>query len=87
MCRIAKSKPSVAKARKRMATADADLFVWASRQGSGERGLEVHGLSRGGGLSPASATISARWRSSSMDLREIRATAVKGCLSSEAGQT
>lgn len=48
---------SVARARKRMATADADLFVWASRQGKGERGLEVHGLSRGGGLSPADARL------------------------------
>ncbi|WP_291200898.1 hypothetical protein [Hyphomonas sp.] len=47
----------VARARKRMATADADLFVWASRQGKGERGLEVHGLSRGGGLSAADARL------------------------------
>ncbi|MBA3070544.1 MAG: hypothetical protein FP825_18960 [Hyphomonas sp.] len=48
---------AVALARKRMATADADLFVWASRQGNGERGLEVHGLSRGGGLTPAEARL------------------------------
>jgi hypothetical protein len=48
---------SVAKARKRMAKADADMFVWASRQGKGERGLEVHGLSRGGGLTPADARL------------------------------
>lgn len=48
---------SVAQARKRMATADADLFVWASRQGKGARGLELHGLSRGGGLSPADARL------------------------------
>jgi hypothetical protein len=48
---------AVARARKRMATADADLFVWASRQGKGERGLELHGLSRGGGLSPAEARL------------------------------
>jgi len=31
--------------------------------------------------------MSARWRRSSIDLREIRATAVKGCLSRGAGQT
>ena len=48
---------SVARARKRMATADADLFVWVSRHGKGERGLELHGLSRGGGLSPADARL------------------------------
>lgn len=48
---------SVARARKRMQTADADLFVWASRHGSGERGLELHGLSRGGGLTAAEARL------------------------------
>jgi hypothetical protein len=48
---------AVAKARKRMATADADLFVWASRAGKGERGLELHGLSRGGGLTAADARL------------------------------
>jgi len=48
---------SVALARRRMATADADLFVWVSREGKGERGLEVHGLSRGGGLSSAEARL------------------------------
>lgn len=48
---------SVARARKRMALADADLFVWVSRHGKGERGLELHGLSRGGGLSPADARL------------------------------
>lgn len=48
---------SVAQARRRMAAADADLFVWVSRQGKGERGLEVHGLSRGGGLTPADARL------------------------------
>lgn len=48
---------SVARARKRMAMADADLFVWVSRHGKGERGLELHGLSRGGGLSPADARL------------------------------
>lgn len=48
---------SVARARKRMATADADLFVWASRHGKGDRGLELHGLSRGGGLTPAEARL------------------------------
>ena len=40
-----------------MATADADLFVWVSREGNGDRGLELHGLSRGGGLSPAEARL------------------------------
>lgn len=48
---------SVARARKRMAIADADLFVWASRHGRGERGLEIHGLSRGGGLTAAEARL------------------------------
>lgn len=48
---------SIARARKRMATADADLFVWASRQGKGDRGLELHGLSRGGGLTAADARL------------------------------
>ena len=48
---------AIATARKRMARADADLFVWATRVGKGERGLEVYGLSRGGGLSPAGATL------------------------------
>ncbi|MFN3911490.1 hypothetical protein [Hyphomonas sp.] len=48
---------SVALARKRMATADADLFVWVSREGNGARGLELHGVSRGGGLSPADARL------------------------------
>jgi hypothetical protein len=36
---------------------DADLFVWSSRQNKGERGLEVHGLSRGGGLTAADARL------------------------------
>ncbi len=48
---------SVARARKRMAKADADMFLWASRTGNGERGLELHGLSRGGGLAPAEARL------------------------------
>ncbi len=48
---------AVVKARKRMATADADLFVWSSRQNKGDRGLEVHGLSRGGGLTAADARL------------------------------
>ncbi|MEQ9505491.1 MAG: hypothetical protein RLO80_04420 [Hyphomonas sp.] len=48
---------AIATARKRMARADADLFVWATRLGKGERGFEVYGLSRGGGLSPAGATL------------------------------
>lgn len=48
---------SIARARKRMATADADMFLWASLTGKGERGFELHGLSRGGGLSPAEARL------------------------------
>ncbi|MBY9065847.1 hypothetical protein K1X12_03005 [Hyphomonas sp. WL0036] len=48
---------TIARARKRMATADADLFLWASRTGKGERGLELHGISRGGGLSAAEARL------------------------------
>lgn len=48
---------AVARARRRMAAADADMFIWASRTGNGERGLELHGLSRGGGLSPAEARL------------------------------
>lgn len=48
---------TIARARKRMATADADMFIWASRVNKGERGLELHGLSRGGGLAPAEARL------------------------------
>lgn len=48
---------SVARARKRMATADADMFLWAGRSGNGERGLELHGLSRGGGLTAGEARL------------------------------
>jgi len=48
---------AVRRARRRMATADADLFLWASRAGKGERGLELHGLSRGGGRTPADARL------------------------------
>ena len=48
---------AIARARKRMATADADMFLWASRTGNGERGLELHGLSRGGGLTAAEARL------------------------------
>lgn len=48
---------SVARARRRMATADADMFIWASRTGNSERGLELHGISRGGGLTPAEARL------------------------------
>lgn len=47
----------IARARKRMATADADMFLWASRTGNGERGLELHGLSRGGGLTAEEARL------------------------------
>jgi hypothetical protein len=48
---------AVSRARRRMATADADLFLWASRAGKGERGLELYGLSRGGGLTAADARL------------------------------
>ncbi len=51
------SPKSVLLARKRMALADADLFVWAARTGRGDRGFEIHGLSRGGGLSAADARL------------------------------
>jgi hypothetical protein len=40
----------LAQARKRLATADADMLVWASRIGKDSDGLVVQGLSRGGGL-------------------------------------
>lgn len=48
---------AVQKARKRMKLADADLYVWASHTGKGERGLELFGLSRGGGLSANEARL------------------------------
>lgn len=48
---------AIVRARKRMATADADMFLWASRTGNGERGLELHGLSRGGGLTASEARL------------------------------
>ncbi|MFN3312733.1 MAG: hypothetical protein ACK46Q_04620 [Hyphomonas sp.] len=48
---------AVQKARKRMRLADADLFVWSSHTGKGEGGLELYGLSRGGGLSAADARL------------------------------
>lgn len=50
------SKP-IARLRRYMALADADLCLWASRAGKDDRGLEIHGLSRGGGLSPAEARL------------------------------
>lgn len=51
------SPKSIAKARRRMASADADLYVWATCLGKGQKGLELHGLSRGGGLKPEDARI------------------------------
>jgi hypothetical protein len=46
---------SVRRARKLMAAADADLIGWAQRLGKGEGDFIIHGLARGGGLSPADA--------------------------------
>jgi hypothetical protein len=40
---------TVARARRRMAASDADLFVWGERRGRKEDGLVLHGLTRGGG--------------------------------------
>ncbi|MBU1288465.1 MAG: hypothetical protein KJ871_12150 [Alphaproteobacteria bacterium] len=40
----------LAQARKRLATADADMLVWATRIGKDADGFVVQGLSRGGGL-------------------------------------
>ncbi|MBB39469.1 MULTISPECIES: hypothetical protein [Hyphomonas] len=48
---------TIARARRRMAAADADLFVWGERNGRKEDGLALHGLTRGGGLSPADARL------------------------------
>lgn len=47
----------VHRARRLMKSADADLFVWTTHHGKGEGGLEVYGLSRGGGLSAADARL------------------------------
>ncbi len=41
---------SIAKARKMMVVSDADMMVWANRVNGRAIGLEVYGLSRGGGL-------------------------------------
>lgn len=41
---------SIAEARKRMVAADADMMVWANRINGRDNGLEIYGLSRGGGL-------------------------------------
>ncbi len=46
---------TLAQARRRLAAADADMLVWASRIGKGDNGLVVQGLSRGGGLRPDEA--------------------------------
>ncbi len=51
------SPKAIAKARRRMASADADIHVWATCLGNGQRGLELHGLSRGGGLKPDDARL------------------------------
>jgi hypothetical protein len=48
---------TIARARRRMAAADADLFVWGERHGRKDDGLVLHGLTRGGGLSPANARL------------------------------
>ncbi len=46
---------AIGRARRRMETADADMFIWAARGGRGGRDLELLGLSRGGGLKPSEA--------------------------------
>lgn len=46
---------SIAKARKMMVISDADMMVWANRVNGRAIGLEVYGLSRGGGLRPDEA--------------------------------
>ncbi|MEZ5945478.1 MAG: hypothetical protein R3C13_06620 [Hyphomonas sp.] len=48
---------TVARARRRMAVADADLLVWARRKGRKPDGFEIFGLTRGGGLTPAEAKL------------------------------
>jgi hypothetical protein len=48
---------TVKRARQLMKLADADLFVWSAVAGRGETGLELYGLSRGGGLSAADARL------------------------------
>jgi hypothetical protein len=48
---------TIARARRRMAAADADLFVWGERRGRKEDGLVLHGLTRGGGLTAAEARL------------------------------
>ncbi len=48
---------TIARARRRMAAADADLFVWGERNGRKDDGLVLHGLTRGGGLRPADAQL------------------------------
>ncbi|WP_321490459.1 hypothetical protein [uncultured Hyphomonas sp.] len=48
---------TIARARRRMAAADADLLVWGERRRRKAEGLVLHGLTRGGGLSPANARV------------------------------
>lgn len=45
----------IAQARRRLAAADADMLVWASRISKDDSGLVLQGLSRGGGLRPDEA--------------------------------
>ena len=48
---------TISQARRRMAAADADLFVWAERKGRKDDGFALHGLTRGGGLSATDAKL------------------------------
>ena len=48
---------AIARARRRMAASDADMFIWGERKGRKEDGLTLYGLTRGGGLSPADAKL------------------------------
>lgn len=61
---------AISRARRRMAIADADLFVWTKRGGRSGRDLEVYGLTRAGGLKPADArffTLTFPWPSASRE--------------------
>lgn len=42
-------------ARKRLKKTGADMFIWGARRHDGADGLLIHGVSRGGGLSPEQA--------------------------------
>ena len=52
-----RSPQSVKLARRRLAASDADMIVWADRTSSGEEGLHIYGLSRGGGLRADEAEV------------------------------